>query len=122
MSESRKPIAYVIQRPQFIDNWDMAAIEDLGEIEFLMSRGIDPLDEHSTAKEVEYMRSKIDESLDGDVFIAVGGSPFSNMAFGMAFQASDRPFINVGVYSRHQDADGRRSGRGKYHIAKINPA
>ena len=120
---SRRNKVFIVQRPKHGDNFDMEAIEALGEIEYLLPAAPNAHDQEMIANDIQHMASRIREAGPSDVFIILGGSPVSQVMFGEALAHADVRSYNFGLYSRAQDRDGRRGGqRGSYRIIPMTYA
>lgn len=113
---------WVVQRPKFSDNFDFEAINRLGaDYEYLLPSAPNMLDRERMEDDTERMRIAIQQASPADVFITLGGSPIAQMMFGAAFATSGVDTINYGLYSRPQDHDGRRGGRGQRGSYRVIP-
>lgn len=115
------PKVWIIQKPKHGDNYDMEALEALGEVAYMLPTAPNIHDAERIKSDTLHMAKIISESDGGDIFISLGGSPFSQMCFGAAFVASGVGNINMGLYSRGRDLDGRRGAeRGSYRIVPMD--
>jgi hypothetical protein len=99
----------------------MDALEALGEVEYILPNAPNIHDGERIKSDTLRMAEIIRDSDDSDVFISLGGSPFSQICFGAAFVASGVDKVNMGLYSRGRDLDGRRGGeQGSYRIVPMD--
>lgn len=113
---------FVIQKPKPGHNFDMEAVERLGEVHFLMPAPPNMHDQAQIKGDISRMRKAIRDSHPSDCFIAMGGAPISLMLFGSACALEGRE-VQLGLFSRGQDTDGRRTGQGgSYRMIPISMA
>jgi hypothetical protein len=102
---------YVIQAPRSDHQFDMSAVERLGEVVTLLPGAPNMHDEARMVADLAHIRKCVREAHPGDVFITLGGAPISMMLFGAACAIEGvRPL--VGLFSRGRDTDGRRGAEG----------
>lgn len=106
---SRK--VYVIQAPKDGHQFDMTAVERLGEVVFMLPGAPNMHDEARMKADLAHMRKLVRESHPSDVFVTLGGAPIS---IGLFFAACAHEGRNplFGLFSRGRDADGRRGAPG----------
>lgn len=107
---------YVIQKPKEDQTYDFEAVEALGEVNYILPAAPNLYDEGRMAADYERIIQVISECKPDDVFIHMGGSPFATMMFGAAICDMGMEVINLGLYSRDVDPDGRRLASGRYRI------
>lgn len=113
---------FVVQKPKPGHNFDMGAVERMGEVEFLLTAPPSMFDQARMKGDIARMRKAIRDSHPSDCFIAMGGAPISLMLFGAACAAEGRE-IQLGLFSRGQDVDGRRTGQGgSYRMIPVTMA
>ncbi len=118
MSEVVKRKVWVVQKPPKIQHFDMDALDALGEVNYIIPSAPNMHERARVQEDFDRMLQVIEESSPEDIFIMLGGSPFSNMIFGKAMFASGLDEYNTAVYSRDQDRDGRRFDTGSYRIIR----
>ena len=113
---------FIIQKPKPGHNFDMAAVEKLGEVHFLLAAPPNMHDQARIKSDMARLRKAIRDSHPSDCFIAMGGAPISLMLFGAAAAAEGRE-IQLGLFSRGIDEDGRRGGSGgSYRMIPVSMA
>ena len=113
---------FIIQKPKPGHNFDMGAVEKLGEVVFLLNAPPNMHDQARIKGDVARLRKAIRDSHPSDCFIAMGGAPISLMLFGAACAAEGRE-IQLGLFSRGMDGDGRRGGSGgSYRMIPVSMA
>lgn len=110
---------HVVQRPPRLDHFDVEALQDLGDVDYLAPQAPSIHDPERMAADYQRMLRTINEATQDDVFLALGGSPVSNWLFGAALYASGVPGVKVAMYSRDMDDDGRRLEKGRYRIVDM---
>ncbi|HEU4708509.1 MAG TPA: hypothetical protein VFS17_04285 [Methylophilaceae bacterium] len=119
MSDEVKRKVHVVQRPPRLDHFDIEALNSLGEVEYLTPVAPNIHDAERITADYARMLKSIVTARPDDVFVALGGSPISNWLFGAALFASGAKSINVAMYSRDIDEDGRRLDKGRYRIVEM---
>lgn len=114
------PNVYVVQTPRNPQAFDMKALQAMGNVEYLLPVAPNMHDPHRMATDFERMLNKISGAEQDDMFVMLGGSPISNALWGAAAYASDKDFINVALYSRDIDGDGRRLDEGRYRVVAMD--
>lgn len=113
---------YIIQKPREGHNFDMGAVEKIGDVQFILPTAPNMHDPVRIAADLAKMRKAIKDSQPSDAFVALGGAPISLMLFGAAMAMEGRE-CQLGLFSRGQDADGRRGGTGgSYRLLPVNLA
>jgi hypothetical protein len=107
---------YVIQKPKEDQTYDFASVEALGEVNYILPAAPNLYDEGRMASDYERIVQVLEGCKPEDIFIHMGGSPFSSMMFGAAVSDVGIETINLGLYSRDVDQDGRRLSSGRYRI------
>jgi hypothetical protein len=120
MSETKRPKVWVIQKPPKVQHFDMNALDRLGEVNYIIPSAPNVHEHDRILEDYAKMLKVIEDAAPEDIFIPLGGSPFSNWLFGAALFASGRPDINTAVYSRDQDNDGRRFDTGNYRVINMD--
>jgi hypothetical protein len=110
---------FVVQRPPRLDHFDVDALSTLGKVDYLAPNAPNIHDPERLLSDYRRMLKAISEAGAEDVFLALGGSPVSNWLFGAALYASGTKAINVAMYSRDIDGDGRRLDKGRYRIVSM---
>ena len=118
-TETVRRKVHVIQRPPKPEHFDLAALTELGEVNWLAPSAPNILDSGRLREDFERMLKAISEAGPDDVFVALGGSPISNWIFGAALYASGASSVNVAMYSRDIDGDGRRKDAGSYRVLRM---
>ena len=114
------PKCFIIQQPRYPDSYDLEACRKLGEINYVMPAAPNVHDQDRVNNDFQRMCWIMDNLGPQDVFVAMGGSPFSNAILGAAMLATETAEINVGLYSRPRDNDGRRGlTNGEYRVVKF---
>lgn len=108
----------VIQRPRDASTFDLGALEELGDVTYVMPASPNIHDKERLSNDVRAMVGAIERAGPNTVFISLGASPMSNTVFGAALAIADRP-VKVGLYSRNRDRDGRRNVGGSYRIVDL---
>ena len=106
---SRK--VYVIQAPKPDHQFDMKAVERLGEPVMILPSAPNMHDEARLKSDLAHMRKCVRDAHPSDVFLTLGGAPISMMLFGAACMAENKTPL-LGLFSRGRDGDGRRNGAG----------
>lgn len=115
------PKVWVIQKPRDGDYLDMEALRALGEVNYALPSAPNLHDQQRVTADLKELTRIIATSGDSDVFVSLGGSFLSQYLFGSAFSLSGKESVNVGLYSRGRDDDGRR-GRtaGSYRVIRVD--
>lgn len=114
---SRK--VYVIQSPKPDHQFDMKAVERLGEVIHILPGAPNMHDEARMKADLAYMRKCVREAHPADVFLTLGGAPISMMMFGAACMAEKKTPL-LGLFSRGRDRDGRRgASEGSYRLIPV---
>lgn len=112
---------WVIQRPRFENEFDMEALKTLGEVNYALPAAPNLHDQERVTADVKALTQIMANSEPQDVFVSLGGSFLSQWLFGSAFALSGKRSVNVGLYSRGRDGDGRRGGStGSYRVIKVD--
>jgi hypothetical protein len=119
IEEAVKRKVWVIQKPPKISHFDMGALDRLGEVNYIIPSAPNVHEQERILEDYARMLKTIENAAPEDIFLPLGGSPFSNWLFGAALYASGRENINTAVYSRDQDKDGRRFDTGNYRIINM---
>ena len=118
-TETKQRKVHVVQRPPRLDHFDVEALQELGDVNYLTPIAPNVQDPDRMRVDYQRMLRAINAATEDDVFLALGGSPVSNWLFGAALYASGVPGIKVAMYSRDIDDDGRRLDKGRYRIVDM---
>lgn len=114
---SRK--VYVIQAPRADHQFDMKAVERLGEVVNILPSAPNMHDDARLRADLAHMRKCVREAHPSDVFLTLGGAPISMMLFGAACAAENKTPL-IGLFSRGRDGDGRRNvPGGSYRLIPV---
>lgn len=112
---------YVIQKPKPGHTFDMAALANVGEVNYILEAAANVHDQERITGDLKKIVETLRAAHKDDIFIVLGGSPLSQMLFGAAFVIAERTSIRYGMYSRPHDSDGRRgSVGGSYRAIKVD--
>lgn len=102
--------ALIIQKPRYDGGVDLASLQKLGDIGFLLPAAPNIHDFSRMEEDIRRMSSVIQQGGAEDIFTAVGGSPISHILFTAAMIRAGKSKLMFGLYSRGRDDDGRRGG------------
>lgn len=110
---------FVIQAPRPDHQFDLTAVERLGEVVNLLPGAPNMHDEARMKADLSHMRKCVREAHPSDVFVTLGGAPISMMLFGAACALENKTPL-FGLFSRGRDTDGRRgSDGGSYRLIPV---
>lgn len=98
---------WIVQKPRNMKGLDMDAAERIGEVRFMLPAAPNVHDEQRMKDDLDHMVDIIRNAGPDDAFTFIGGSPFSHYLFGKACAIAGKD-IQLGLYSRGRDEDGRR--------------
>lgn len=111
--------AFIVQQPRDAANFDMAALEKIGVPTPILPAAPNIHDADRIARDLSKLRDAVANAKPDDIFVTMGGAPLSNMLFGAAIALEGVP-VRMGLYSRHQDEDGRRGqATGSYRVIEV---
>jgi hypothetical protein len=102
---------FVIQAPRDGHQFDIKAVERLGEMVMILPTAPNMHDESRMKADLAHMCKIVRDAHPSDVFVTLGGAPISLMLFGAACAIEKRTPL-FGLFSRGRDNDGRRGGSG----------